>query len=253
MDDSSDFGGEFIMKADPTAQATLLQLAEVDAEIGRLAHRRKNLPELQQLADAEQRVRDARDAVVRAETRAGDLDRDIARLERDVEGVRARTEKDKALLAGSGIGAKQATELQHELDTLARRQGTLEEEQLGIMEEREAVGVELDHGSAELATAEEAVTEVTGRRDTAEADIDASRGGRDRARTELVGALPEDLLADYERIRSSGRVAAGGLSESRCGACRLELDRTFLTQVRGRPADDVVHCEECGAILVRGR
>lgn len=239
------------MKADPTVQATLLQLAEVDAEIGRIDHQRRTLPEHQQLTEAQERVGQARDAVVRAETRAGDLDRDIARVERDVEGVRSRTEKDQGLLAGAGIGAKQATELQHELDTLARRQGVLEDEQLEIMEEREAVGAELDHARAELAEAETAVTDVTGRRDSADGDLETSRAGRERARGELVAALPDELLADYERIRGGGRVAAGSLREMRCGACRLELDRTFLSQVRGKPADDVVHCEECGAILVR--
>lgn len=241
------------MKADPTAQAKLVTLAEVDAEIGRLTHRRSTLPELAQLDEAEQRVRAARDALVRAETRAGDLDRDIARLERDIDGVRARTERDHTLLAGAGISAKQATELQHELDTLARRQGVLEDEQLGIMEEREAVGIELDHARGELAEAETALGEVTAKRESAEGDIDATRAGRDRARTEVVAALPADLLADYERIRAGGRVAAGQLRESRCGACRLELDRTFLGQVRTAAADEVVHCEECGAILVRGR
>lgn len=241
------------MKADPTAQAKLVTLAEVDAEIGRLTHRRSTLPELAQLDEAEQRVRAARDALVRAETRAGDLDRDIARLERDIDGVRARTERDHTLLAGSGISAKQATELQHELDTLARRQGVLEDEQLGIMEEREAVGIELDHARGELSEAETAVGEVTAKRESAEGDIDATRAGRDRARSEVVAALPADLLADYERIRAGGRVAAGQLRESRCGACRLELDRTFLGQVRTAAADEVVHCEECGAILVRGK
>ena len=65
--------------------------------------------------------------------------------------------------------------------------------------------------------------------------------------------MPEDLLADYRRRRESGGIGAGALRESRCGACRLELDRTFLSQVRGTAADEVVHCEECGAILVRTR
>ncbi|BBG02925.1 MULTISPECIES: zinc ribbon domain-containing protein [Pseudonocardia] len=241
------------MKADPTTQAKLLQLAEVDAEIGRLAHQRRTLAEHKQFEEAEQRVRDARDAAVRAETRAGDLDRDIARIERDVDGVRARTERDRTMLAGSGIGAKQATELQHELDTLARRQGVLEDEQLGVMEEREAVGAELEHARAELAAAEEHIAEVGTRRDRAEGDIDVSRAGRDRARAELVTVLPDELLADYERIRAKGGVAAGALRESRCSACRLELDRTFIAQVRGTAADEVVHCEECGAILVRGK
>lgn len=239
------------MKADVTAQARLLELAGVDAEIGRLDHQRRTLPEHVELTAAEQRVQEAKDAVVRAETQAGDLDRDIRRVERDVEGVRARTEKDRTLLAGSGVGAKQATELQHELDTLARRQGVLEDEQLELMEQREAVGMDLEHARRTLAEAEAAVAAVTERRDTAVADLDAARAGRDRARAELLPDLPADLLADYDRRRAQGKVGAGALRGSRCGACRLELDRTFLSQVRGTPADEVVHCEECGAILVR--
>ncbi|MBW0105253.1 zinc ribbon domain-containing protein [Pseudonocardia sp. KRD291] len=239
------------MKADVAAQTRLLELAGVDAEIGRLEHRRRTLPEHAELAEAEKDVQAAKDAVVRAETQAGDLDRDIRRIERDVEGVRARTEKDQAMLAGSGVGAKQATELQHELDTLARRQGVLEDEQLEIMEQREAVGMDLQHAQRTLAEAEGAVAAVTERRDTAVADLDAARTGRDRARAELAPTVPEDLMADYQRRREGGKVGAGLLREARCGACRLELDRTFLSQVRGTAPDEVVHCEECGAILVR--
>src|SRR3954469_944365 len=129
------------MKADPAVQRTLLTLADLDKELNQLAHRRRNLPEIAQLAEAEAAVRAAKDKLVEVETNAGDLDRDIRRIERDVEGVRARTERDHKLLAGSGIGAKQATELQHELETLARRQGVLEDEQLEIMEQREALGM----------------------------------------------------------------------------------------------------------------
>ena len=108
------------MKADPAVQRRLLDLAEVDAELSRLAHRRRTLPEHAQLTAAEAAVREAKDKLVEVETAAGDLDRDIRRLERDVDGVRARTERDNQLLAGAGIGAKQATDLQHELETLAR-------------------------------------------------------------------------------------------------------------------------------------
>ncbi|MDQ1513681.1 MAG: uncharacterized protein QOC59_1523 [Microbacteriaceae bacterium] len=118
------------MKAEPAVQRRLLDLATVDGELARLAHRRRTLPEHAQLDDAEAAVRKAKDKLVEVETGAGDLDRDIRRLERDVEGVRARTDRDNKLLTGAGIGAKQATELQHELETLARRQTVLEDEQL---------------------------------------------------------------------------------------------------------------------------
>ncbi len=101
------------MKADPAVQRRLLDLAEVDAELSRLAHRRRTLPEVAELAVAEAAVRTAKDKLVEVETQAGDLDRDIRRIERDVEGVRTRTERDNQLLAGSGIAAKQAADLRH--------------------------------------------------------------------------------------------------------------------------------------------
>jgi uncharacterized protein len=239
------------MNADPAVQRRLLDLAEADRELGRLAHRRRTLPELAELAEAETAVRTAKDALVAVETTAGDLDRDIRRIERDVEGVRARTDRDNAMLAGSGIGAKQASELQHELETLVRRQSVLEDEELELMERREAVGMDVEHSRNALADAEKKVGEITARRDTVFADIDAAHAGRTRDRAAVVADLPADLLAAYEKQRAREGTGAAALIARQCRACRLELDRTALAALRDAPADAVVRCEECGVILVR--
>ncbi|MHA6618920.1 zinc ribbon domain-containing protein [Pseudonocardia sp. DLS-67] len=239
------------MKADPAVQRRLLDLAEVDAELSRLAHRRRTLPEHAELTAAESAVREAKDKLVEVETAAGDLDRDVRRLERDVDGVRSRTERDNQLLTGAGIGAKQAADLQHELETLARRQAVLEDEQLEVMEQREAVGTDVDHSKEVLATAERELTAVTERRDTALVDIDTAETGRRRAREEVLTTLPADLLGGYERRREQRGVGAAALVARRCQACRLELDRTAISELKAAPADEVVYCEECGVILVR--
>jgi uncharacterized protein len=224
------------VKADPAVQRRLLDLADIDAELNRLAHRRRTLPEHTELTAAETAVRAAKDALVEIETRAGDLDRDIRRLERDVEAVRTRADRDQKILAGSGVGAKQATDLQHELETLARRQNVLEDEELEVMEQREAVGMDVQHAQRSLDEAQVHLTGVVERRDTALADIDD---------------LPAALLAEYDRRRARGGTGAAPLRERRCGACRLELDRTALAALQGAPADEVVYCEECGTVLVR--
>lgn len=239
------------MKADPAVQLRLLDLAGVDAELTRLAHRRRTLPEHAALTEAEAAVRAGKDKLVEVETAAGDLDRDIRRIERDVEGVRARTERDNQMLAGAGISAKQATDLQHELETLARRQAVLEDEQLEVMERREALGVDLEHSRSALAAAEQELTAITERRDAAIADIDAGEAGRRRAREEIVVTVPADVLAVYERRREARGVGAALLQQRRCQACRLELDRTAISALRAAAPDELVHCEECGVILVR--
>src|SRR5215467_4955858 len=61
------------VNAEPAAQRRLLDLAEVDAELARTLHRRRSLPELAELEQAEQELRAGRDSLIAAETAASDL------------------------------------------------------------------------------------------------------------------------------------------------------------------------------------
>jgi uncharacterized protein len=57
------------VKASPEAQTRLLELADLDAELGRLDHRRRNLPEHAELAGLEQRDGALRDEMTALEAR----------------------------------------------------------------------------------------------------------------------------------------------------------------------------------------
>jgi hypothetical protein len=237
--------------AEPAIQLRLLELADVDTELSRLEHRRRTMPEVAEVTEAEKTVQERKDNVVRSETSLGDLDRDIRRLERDIDGVRARVDRDKSLIAGPGVSAKQAADLQHELETLARRQETLEDELLEIMEQREAGQTNLDVAAKELAEAESALQDAARRRESSTADLDASEAGRRRNREPIVAALPEELLSVYESMRARRGVGAAALRARRCGACRLELDRSEISQLKSAPPNEVMRHEECGVIMVR--
>ena len=63
--------------------------------------------------------------------------------------------------------------------------------------------------------------------------------------------LTPGLDALYERVRAQRGIGAGLLRGRRCGACRIEIDRTTMSKIQSSAADDVVTCDECGAILVR--
>ncbi|MGH4019981.1 MAG: zinc ribbon domain-containing protein [Pseudonocardiaceae bacterium] len=240
------------MNADPAAQRRLLDLAEVDAELDRVAHRRRTLPEVAEIEQAQRDLRAGRDAVITAETAAGDLDRDARKLEAEIDQVRAREDRDRGLLdSGTISSGKQLEDLQHELATLARRQSTLEDELLDVMEQREATGTDLDRSQATLSGIEQRLAEAARRRDEALADLDATDTRRSAERAGIIAELPEDLLALYERIRAHKGTGAALLRKRRCGACRLELDRTALAALRDAPAESVQRCEECGVVLVR--
>ncbi|SFB51163.1 hypothetical protein SAMN05216266_11535 [Amycolatopsis marina] len=239
------------MKADPAVQRQLLDLAKVDAELSRIAHRRRTLPELTEIAEVEKTLRERKDALVAVQTSASDMDRDVARQEREVESVRAREDKDRKLLASGSVSPKQLTDLEHELATLERRQSALEDDLLELMERREALELDAQRTGAEVDKAEQQLAEAARRRDDVLADLEATEARRTTERTALVPRFPEDLLNLYERVRAQKGIGASLLRARKCGACQLELDRNTVAEIKTTAEDDVVRCDNCGAILVR--
>jgi predicted nucleic acid-binding Zn-ribbon protein len=229
----------------------MLELAKVDAELSRTAHRRRTLPELAEITEAEKKLRALRDVLVAAQTSASDLDREIARQEREIESVRAREDRDRNLLASGAVSAKQMTDVEHELQTLQRRQSALEDDLLELMERREALELDGKRTGAEVDQAELALADAVRRRDEAFLDLDTTTARRDGDRAGLVPRLPADLLALYERVRAQRGIGAALLRARRCGACQLDIDRNAIAEIKSAPEDAVIQCENCGAILVR--
>jgi predicted nucleic acid-binding Zn-ribbon protein len=239
------------VKADPAVQRRLLELADADAELARIEHRRRTLPEIAEIGSAELAVRTKRDAQVAIQTTLTDLDREVKRQEKEIDAVRAREDRDRSLLTEGHVSPKQLTDLEHELATLQRRQTTLEDDLLELMERREAVELDGQHAGVELAKAEEALADAIRRRDEVLADLETAQARRDAERTTLLPEIPQPLFQLYDRVRANKGIGASLLRARRCGACRIELDRSAIARIAAAPADEVVTCEECGAILVR--
>ncbi len=239
------------LKLDPFVQRRLLDLAAADQTMGAAAHRRSTLPEIAVISAAEERAAVARRSIVAAETEVGDLVRATAKLDAEVEQVRTRARRDGDRLASGAAAPKELESLQHEIESLRRRQTTLEDAELELMEQRETAEAALAVARADLAEIEGGRAAAVADRDRAFAEIDGIVAAEQSKRDGVVAGLPDDVLALYTRIRDSGRVAAGALLGARCGACRLDIDRMELAGIKSAPIDAVVRCSECGAILVR--
>jgi hypothetical protein len=238
--------------ADPFVQLRLLDLQAVDTALAQLAHRRRNLPELATIAGCDQRASGVRSRLVDAETSLADLDAEQRRLEADVDTVRLRADKDQRRMAASGVPAKEIAGLQHEVTSLARRQGVLEDELLELMETRETAEAQVGELRAELQAilAERGAAEAA--RDEVFAEIDDAIAKHRAERDRLAGTLPADLLALYDKVREAGGgVGAAMLRQRRCEGCRLELSGSELGEVRAAKAEAVLRCDNCRRILVR--
>jgi uncharacterized protein len=240
------------VKASPEAQLRLLELADLDAELARLDHRRRTLPEIAQLEQIDARSRELRDGVVMADTDLSDLDREQTRAERDVEQVRQRIDRDRSRLdSGQVSAARELSNLQSEVESLLRRQSDLEEVVLDVMERREAA----ETRRTELVTEQESLAgqaaELTTRRDTALKEIGEQAAKADASRAAVAADVPADVLTLYDKLRAQHGVGAAMLRRGSCEGCHLTLNTVDLNQIRATPADEVVRCEECRRILVR--
>ncbi|SBS77915.1 conserved hypothetical protein [uncultured Mycobacterium sp.] len=239
------------MKAELAQQRSLLELAELDAELARLSHRAANLPEQQSYAAVQADHRAASDRLAALAIALEDVDAQVTRFESEIDGVRQREDRDRKLLDSGTTNPKQLEELQHELGTLERRQSSLEDSLLEVMERLEQLGgdqtrevAKIDALQSDLAAAERA-------RDEAVAEIERVRSGQAARREQIVAWLDSGLVQLYERQRAASGAGAARLLGKRCGACRIELDRGELARISAAPEDDIIRCPECQAILLR--
>jgi predicted nucleic acid-binding Zn-ribbon protein len=240
------------VKADPFAQLRLLELQNADTALSQLAHRRRSLPELQTIAECERRTSELHHDLVGARTEVADLDAEQRRLEADVETVRQRAERDQTRMSSGGVPAKEVSGLQHEVASLARRQGVLEDEVLELMERRETAEALVAEFTAAAESIAHDLAEAVASRDTAFAEIDRAVAERSAERERLAAQLPADLVALYDKIRDvGGGVGAAELRQRRCEGCRLELAGSELALVRAAAPDEVLRCDNCRRILIR--
>jgi uncharacterized protein len=225
----------------------------LDTRLDQLAHRRRTLPEHAALAEVETELGVLRDQLVQASTEQSDLSRELTKAEGDVDQVRARADRDqKRLDAGQVSSPKELEGLQHEITTLANRQGDLEEVVLEIMERLESS----QSRSAELTSQQEAAQArqlaLTAARDTTTGEIDTETEQLQAQRHTQAGSLDAALVTLYEKIREqNGGVGAAELKQRRCGGCRLELNNVEINELRDADPDEVMRCDECRRILVR--
>lgn len=239
------------MKADVFQQHLLLQLAELDAEFSRAEHRTKNLPEQKAVEEVQVSHRDTSDRLAALRLALADIDAQVAKFETEIDGVRQREDRDRALLAGGTIDPKQLNDLQHELDTLQRRQASLEDSELEAMERREELTADLKRELAGLEELETALADAQRACDDARGELDQLIEKAVARRAELIAGIDEALVTLYEHQRSRAGVGAGQLQGRRCGACRIEIDKGELARIAAAPDDEVLRCPECAAILLR--
>ena len=232
----------------------LLTLQDVDTTADQLRHRRAALPERSRLVEIAAALAALESELVATTTRRDELARSQRRLEDEIEALTAKSVAvDRTLYSGTVSSPRELTSMQEELTGIGRRRSRIEDDVLELMEEREPLDAAIEAGEARRASLEREAGELRAALAEAEAAVDAELATIAARREELTAGVPAPLLAEYERLRSRlGGVAVAPLQGGRmCGGCNLTLSAVEVDRLKRAPAGTVVHCEECGRILVR--
>lgn len=245
--------GSPTLNAAPADQIRLLDVQALDVRLSQLAHKRRTLPEHTKIETLIADHTQLRDLLVAAQTEESDTAREQTKAEQDVDQVRQRAARDqKRLDSGAVTSPKDLENLQHEIASLAKRQGALEDVVLEVMERRESAQARITELTGRVESLRTEIGEATERRDAAAEEIDAEIATITKEREVIAGTIPADLLKLYDKLREQqGGVGAARLYQRACDGCRQELAITELNEVRAAAPDTVVRCENCRRILVR--
>jgi predicted nucleic acid-binding Zn-ribbon protein len=233
------------MKASQSVQDQLLALQQIDSDLIQLEHKIKNLPLAAQLDTASASLTCARNLLIAAETEKSDIKHELSKSEVDVEQVVSRIEKDEKRLAAGTGSPKELEQIQHELDSLAKRRSELEEVELEIMVRIEGLDERIKSLTLEVLNWESEVARLKTQLDSEILELNTAKSRDNEARLELAKLIDADLLQLYEKIRStSDGVGAARLVGDKCEGCHL-------TRIKSLPDDELVRCEECRRILIR--
>ncbi len=224
----------------------------MDFHVAMLHNKASALPEIAELLGTTQRLTVVRDLEIAAQTQISDIKRELSRSESDVEQVVARLERDEKRLADGSTAPKELEKLQHEVQTLTSRRSELEEVELEIMLRMDSVKARLDELKAEENLLIAQATQIEARKAAALAAIESEVTAIISERLATVAAIDGALVDLYEKLRSSNGTGAAALREGRCDGCHLAINSVELSRIKTLASDEVVRCEECRCILVRG-
>lgn len=240
------------MKAAPSDQLQILDIQRMDFAVATLRNKLAALPEIAELLATTQRIAVVRDLAIAAETQISDIKRELLRSEADVEQVTTRLDRDEKRLADGSASAKELEKLQHEVQTLSARRSELEEVELEIMLRIDSIKERLQELRVEEATLTSASEEIHGRKVYASETIELEIASLIEERKATAATVDGALLELYEKIRSNSGTGAAAMRDGRCDGCHLAINSVEISRIKTLPSDEVVRCEECRCILVRG-
>lgn len=235
-----------------TEDVALLAVQEHDTRADQLRHRQATLPEAQRVAELEADLTVLGARRVETEATRTELARDQKRREDELASLEDKIAKVEAAMYGSSSAGRELQAMGDEVTSMKGRASAIEDTVLELLEKLEPVQADLDAIASRTAELEDELAAARVARTAAEAELTAELAQVLEERAVAAEAVPDALLSEYESLRQRlGGVGAAPLTGNRCGGCHLTMASAEIERIKRAGPDEIVHCEECGRILVR--
>jgi predicted nucleic acid-binding Zn-ribbon protein len=237
------------MKATPQHQETLLELNRIDLQLRRNQKQIDDINRGEQVQAQRQLLLANSERLLVARNELDALELELTRAETDLKLVEGRIAKDETRLQQSS-NQKDVQGIQSELQSLAKRRGELEDAELVLLERKDEMLANLKTIESERAEIQSTLEALEREQTSGLAKLNSGQQllREDRARN--LGLLTAEVAEHYEKLFARG-VGVGRIDGLICDACGMTLSGDSIDAVRNTPADELAHCGECGAILVR--
>lgn len=228
----------------------LLDLQELDLSIDRLEHRRQELEDGTEVAEARGRAEAAEERVGELRMALDSVQREETRLENETSSLDLRIKAEQTrLYDGSVANPKELQSIQAEITNLRARKARLEDEELDQMERREEMESRLPALEGELGEARERLAAIEGSSQRELAETTNGLSERRAERERMTAEYDEDLLDLYESLRAQKRgVGAAALKDGVCQGCHETLSPLAIDRLKR--TEGIARCENCRRILV---
>lgn len=237
------------MRIDSQDVATLLHMQELDMQVIRTNKELEALPERKKILDARVRQRAVAEKAEQVAALLSKAEGKLAKLVEEDDGLSERQAKLQAEIDEVKGDFRSVQSRTKELSGIAKRRETLEEEMRAAdaeVEKVRAVAAQIDAATKKLADEEAGATKVFVEEG---GKLKQRAGALEAERAQLAGEVDAEALRAYERTaRATGGVPMALLNEDRCGACRNEVDRGRITDMRRD--GNIGTCPNCGRMLV---
>ena len=138
--------------------------------------------------------------------------------------------------------------LAHEIEGCKEAITKIEDQEIELMEQTEAVHKEVIAATKLANEAKKLLDDQVGQLASREANLEKELAGLEANREALASAVDEGTRARYERLlKNKGDNVIAGVQHGVCGGCHMRLPAQILVTCQGQ--SELVTCPNCGRIL----